>query len=466
MLSTLSEEDRYQRFDSLQSRMDDVWGAMRLNYDDESVVVVPSITLDRAVAGSGTMTQAMEERFLFMLMLLRQPRLRMIYVTSLPIAPEIVEYYLALLPGVIPSHARARLSLVSVNDASPRSLSEKLLDRPRALARIGALIPNRARSHLLPYNTTELERDVALSLGIPMYGADPRLADLGSKTGCRRLFGELGVPYPLGAEGPARARRHRRRDRGDARPASVHAQCDRQAQRGCLGRGQRRRTPRGPPTTGRARGEGGGAAPARGDGAGVRDDAVRRLRREVRGGRWHRRGADRGRRAAQPQRPAPRPARRRGRAALDPRPAPGRSERPEVPGLRLPRRPRVRAADHHARGHDRRPAGRAGRPRAVRGRLRRGPRGHQLDAVRDRAQPAQGRHHPPVPDAPVPDRRPLRPRRRRCSSRRTARRSTSSRPTTSSPTCCAAWCRSTSSTSSPGTGSTSTSRGRSASSST
>ena len=54
MLSTLTEEDRYQRFDSLQSRMDDVWGAMRLNYDDESVVVVPSITLDRAVPGSGT----------------------------------------------------------------------------------------------------------------------------------------------------------------------------------------------------------------------------------------------------------------------------------------------------------------------------------------------------------------------------------------------------------------------------
>ena len=200
VLSTLSEEDRYRRFDALQSRMDDVWEAWRLNYDDESVVVVPSITLDRAVAGSGTMTQAMEERFLFMLMLLRQPRLRMIYVTSLPIAPEIVEYYLALLPGVIPSHARARLSLVSVNDASPRSLSEKLLDRPRALARIGALIPNRARSHLVPYNTTELERDVALSLGIPMYAADPRLAELGSKTGCRRLFGELGVPYPLGAE--------------------------------------------------------------------------------------------------------------------------------------------------------------------------------------------------------------------------------------------------------------------------
>ena len=200
MLSALSEEDRYERFDALQARMAGVWDAMRLNHDDESVVVVPSITLDRAVASSGSMTQAMEERFLFLLMLLRQPRLRMVYVTSMPIAPEIIEYYLALLPGVIPSHARARLSLVAVHDASPRSLSEKLLDRPRLLARIAALVPNPARSHLIPYNTTELERDVALSLGIPMYGADPRLAPLGSKTGCRRLFAEVGVPYPLGVE--------------------------------------------------------------------------------------------------------------------------------------------------------------------------------------------------------------------------------------------------------------------------
>lgn len=200
VLARLDEEERYQRFDVLQARIGGVWDSMRLNHDDESVVVIPSITLDRAVASSGSISQSYEERFLFLLMLLRQPRLRMVYVTSLPIAPEIIEYYLALLPGVIPSHARSRLSLVAVNDASPRSLSEKLLARPHLLARIAALIPNRERSHLVPYNTTELERDVALSLGIPMYGADPRLAPLGSKTGCRRMFADIGVPHPLGAE--------------------------------------------------------------------------------------------------------------------------------------------------------------------------------------------------------------------------------------------------------------------------
>src|SRR6476469_4555411 len=199
-LSELAEDERYGRFDSLQLAMPSVWESMQLGFEDESVVVVPSISIERTTPGSGTITQAMEERALFLLLLLRQPRLRMIYVTSQPVAESIVDYYLGLLPGVIPSQARARLTLVSVGDASAESLSSKLLARPRLLREIRALIPNPARSHLIPYNTTPLERDVALSLGIPMYGADPRLADLGSKTGCRRMFEELGVSCPVGAE--------------------------------------------------------------------------------------------------------------------------------------------------------------------------------------------------------------------------------------------------------------------------
>ncbi len=199
-LSGLDQEQRYQHFDRLQRNLGHVWDAMGLNLENESVVVIPSVTLDRLADVSGTLTQAYEERFLFLLLLLREPRLRMVYVTSTPIAPAIVEYYLALLPGVIPSHAQARLTFVSVGDASPRPLSQKLLERPRLLRRIAALIPDRSLSHLIPYNTTALERDVAVALGIPMYGADPRLEHLGTKSGCRRLFAEEGVRHPLGYE--------------------------------------------------------------------------------------------------------------------------------------------------------------------------------------------------------------------------------------------------------------------------
>jgi PGM1 C-terminal domain len=96
-LGALSEEERYDRFDGLQERMADVWRTMRVNEPGESVVVVPSVTVDRVGERSGTLTQAFEERFLSLLLPLRQPRLRMIYVTSLPISPSIVDAYVAKL---------------------------------------------------------------------------------------------------------------------------------------------------------------------------------------------------------------------------------------------------------------------------------------------------------------------------------------------------------------------------------
>jgi hypothetical protein len=87
-----------------------------------------------------------------------------------------------------------------VGDSSARPLTEKLLARPRLLAEIASLVPDVSRSHLVPYNTTGLERDLSIVLGIPMYGADPRLFPLGTKTGCRRVFSEAEVQHPAGFE--------------------------------------------------------------------------------------------------------------------------------------------------------------------------------------------------------------------------------------------------------------------------
>jgi hypothetical protein len=49
-LSSLSEPERYERFTELQQRMSTVWEVMKLDLGDESVVVIPSVTLDKAVA--------------------------------------------------------------------------------------------------------------------------------------------------------------------------------------------------------------------------------------------------------------------------------------------------------------------------------------------------------------------------------------------------------------------------------
>src|SRR5437764_2970752 len=191
--------DSQAEFDQLQKKLVPLWKSIeRFNQNPQTIVVVPSMSID--AIGSGTLMQAYEERFLFLLLLLRQPRARLIYVTSQMILPNIIDYYLDLLPGVIPSHARPRLFLIAPLDGSARPLSDKLLDRPRLIERIRSLIMDPARAHLVPFNTTSREKELALRLGIPMYGADPKFFSLGTKSGCRKIFMEENVPHPLGHE--------------------------------------------------------------------------------------------------------------------------------------------------------------------------------------------------------------------------------------------------------------------------
>src|SRR5881296_3885174 len=191
--------DSQAEFDQLQKKLIPLWKSIeRLNQDPQTIVVVPSMSID--AIGTNTELQAYEERFLFLLLLLRQPRARVIYVTSQAILPSIIDYYLALLPGVIPSHARQRLFLLSPLDGSVRPLSDKLLARPRLIERIRSLIMDPDRAHVVPFNTTDREKELALRLGIPMYGADPKFFPLGTKSGCRKIFMDENVPYPLGRE--------------------------------------------------------------------------------------------------------------------------------------------------------------------------------------------------------------------------------------------------------------------------
>jgi len=187
------------RFDALQQKLVPLWTSIRaLSQDEQTIVVVPSLDTDVALKGSEL--QAYEERFLFLMLLLRQPRARLVYVTGQAIHPSIIDYYLDLMPGVISSHARKRLFFVSPLDASSRPLARKLLDRPRLLERIRALVPNPDRAHLVPFATTWADRELAMQLGLPMYGCDPRLVHLGTKSSARRLFREEGVPHPIGRE--------------------------------------------------------------------------------------------------------------------------------------------------------------------------------------------------------------------------------------------------------------------------
>jgi hypothetical protein len=186
-------------YDALQSKLVPLWKSIeRLNTDEQTIVVMPSADVDVEITPSEL--QAYEERFLFLLFLLRQPRARMIFVTGQAIHPNIVDYYLDLMPGVIQSHARKRLFFVSPMEARYRPLAQKILDRPRLIERIRDLVIDPDRAHLVPFMATWADRELAMRIGIPMYGADPKDAHFGTKSEGRQLFARAGINHPAGEE--------------------------------------------------------------------------------------------------------------------------------------------------------------------------------------------------------------------------------------------------------------------------
>lgn len=160
-----------------------------------TLVVVPSITFPAEELQKITGIGYYEERLMFLLFALRNPGLKMVYVTSLRIEEPIVDYYLRFIPEEVqPGH---RLYLVALWQQAPEALSYKLLEQDWAMERIQQLAEDAC---LLTFNVTEAETKIARALDIPLYGCPEDLVWLGSKSGSRKVATEAGVPVLPGAE--------------------------------------------------------------------------------------------------------------------------------------------------------------------------------------------------------------------------------------------------------------------------
>ncbi len=196
---TGSEADRIVRFRELQSQLRDRWQTIdEFDLGDNDILVVPSLSLDRRELLKIEGVHHYEERNLYSLIRLRNPRTRLIYVTSQPLHPTIVEYYLQLLPGIPFSHARDRLLLFSTYDASAKPLTQKILERPRLMERIRQVL-RRDKSYMICFNSTEIERELSVQLDIPLLALNPELLEWGTKSGSRQIFGECDIPHPPGS---------------------------------------------------------------------------------------------------------------------------------------------------------------------------------------------------------------------------------------------------------------------------
>lgn len=195
-----SSEER-TRFAELQRRLTPLVSRIFSNrHAAQTVVVIPSMSLPREELLKLTGANQYEERLLCLLMLLRQPRTNVVYVTSQPIPESIIDYYLHLLPGIPFSHARRRLTLLSCYDSCRDTLTEKILARPRLIEHIRAAIADDHAAHMTCFSATPTERTLAVRIGIPLYACDPDLRHLGSKSGGREVMRRANVTVPLGFE--------------------------------------------------------------------------------------------------------------------------------------------------------------------------------------------------------------------------------------------------------------------------
>lgn len=197
----MSPAEEIEAFRSLQSKLPQIWANVREEpREQHSCLIVPSLSFDQEELQKVAGVPFYEERLLFMLMRLRRPGARVLYVTSQPVDEDVIDYYLQMLTGVPPLQAKRRLQMLCVHDASPRALTQKILERPRVVRRIREWIGDPDRAYITCFTTSPLERSLALRLGVPLNGADPELLHLGSKSGSRQVFREAGVELPDGAE--------------------------------------------------------------------------------------------------------------------------------------------------------------------------------------------------------------------------------------------------------------------------
>ena len=126
-------ESEREQFGDLQARLRKLAPTLTtraLEPEERTIVVVNSISL-AVPAWVAPLLPAYEERFLcLVLVLLRQPGTHVVYVTSQPIHPRLIDYWFRLVPRLDRDEARRRGTFISLVDSSLRPLTAKMLERP------------------------------------------------------------------------------------------------------------------------------------------------------------------------------------------------------------------------------------------------------------------------------------------------------------------------------------------------
>ena len=190
-------------FDALQATLGPGLAANRPGSTTNHVIIaLPSYSVSESLLSHyGDRIPSLEHRYLNAIVIpVRISTCEMVYISTRSPLPEVLDYYLELVPPERRDDLRRRIWLVEVpEDGTPRSVAGRLVDRPDLIAAIREHIGGRP-AFIEPWNVTENEVNLALEMGVPINGTRPELRSVAFKSAGRRLFVEAGVPVPLGRE--------------------------------------------------------------------------------------------------------------------------------------------------------------------------------------------------------------------------------------------------------------------------
>lgn len=168
-----------------------------------TLVFISGMSLDTEELAKVKGIEHYEERLLYVIGYLRNPRTQIIFISSRQIQPRIIQYYSDLF-CTTPAERRSftkRLILMSVGSSSSgKTVTQKLLSSTRLRQQILQHVPNKAAAVLRCFNSSPDEQALAVKLGLPLFAADPTLAHVGSKSGSREVFKALNLALPFGIE--------------------------------------------------------------------------------------------------------------------------------------------------------------------------------------------------------------------------------------------------------------------------
>lgn len=193
-----------EKFKKLQSSLKKNWQIVEDEYNkDRTIIIMAGFSLDPEELRKVFGIEFYEERLLYFIGLLKNPKTKVIYISSIKIDPIIIDYYLSIYSDSESQKKdmKKRLTLLQAGDSgSYLPLTKKVLRNQKLIGDIKKKITNNKSTVLRCFNSTSDEEKLAAILGVPLFASLSKHIPFGSKSGSRQTFKDSGVKVPPGYE--------------------------------------------------------------------------------------------------------------------------------------------------------------------------------------------------------------------------------------------------------------------------